>query len=71
MTPCCVVMVDKDLHFLKDKLTTLRLLTNKVKTKLGGFGDIREVLEDDSGRSKRYLHSLSLGLLPVEDAFYI
>ena len=32
---------------------------------------IREVLKDDPSRSERNLHSLSLGLLPVEDAFHI
>ena len=33
--------------------------------------DIREVLEDDTGRSEWNLHSLGLGLLPVEDTFHI
>lgn len=32
---------------------------------------IREVLEDDTGWSEWDLYSLSLGLLPVEDAFHI
>lgn len=32
---------------------------------------IREVLEDDTGGSEWDLHSLSLGLFPVEDAFHI
>lgn len=32
---------------------------------------IREVLEDDTGWSEWDLHSLGLGLLPVEDAFHI
>lgn len=33
--------------------------------------NIREVLEDNPGRSEWYFNSLSLGLLPVEDAFDI
>lgn len=32
---------------------------------------IREVLEDDTGRSEWDLHGLSLSLFPVKDAFHV